>query len=108
MSGGEIEGLEGLAAGEGAVLRRGLHKVAAWRDPGGGLHLHSAVCPHLGCVVHWNDAERSWDCPCHGSRFDAKDGHRLNGPATRGLAPMASPHSAPDAAAAEGPPVLRL
>jgi Rieske Fe-S protein len=75
---------------------------------GGGLHLHSAVCPHLGCVVHWNDAERSWDCPCHGSRFDAKDGHRLNGPATRGLAPMASPHSAPDAAAAEGPPVLRL
>ena len=108
VSGGEIEGLEGLAPGEGAVLRRGLHKVAAMRDRAGGLHLHSAVCPHLGCVVHWNDAEGSWDCPCHGSRFDAFDGHRLNGPATRGLAPLANPQAAPDVAGAKGPPLLRL
>ena len=109
VSGGEIEGLDALAIGEGAVLRRGLHKVAAWRDDAGALHLHSAVCPHLGCVVHWNGAERSWDCPCHGSRFDAVDGRRLNGPAMRGLAPVVGPAVAEaDAESAEGPPVLRL
>jgi glycine/D-amino acid oxidase-like deaminating enzyme/nitrite reductase/ring-hydroxylating ferredoxin subunit len=107
VSAGEIEALEALPAGEGAVLRRGLHKVAAWRDDGGGLHLHSAVCPHLGCVVHWNGAERSWDCPCHGSRFDAADGHRLNGPADRGLAPLAAPPPV-DAGVSEGPPVVRM
>ena len=60
----------------------------AWRDPEGALHLHSAMCPHLGCVVHWNPVEHSWDCPCHGSRFAARDGSRLNGPADRGLAPV--------------------
>ncbi|WP_213436974.1 MULTISPECIES: FAD-dependent oxidoreductase [Lysobacteraceae] len=91
MSAGEIEGLGALPAGEGAVLRCGLQKVAAWRDDAGALHLHSAMCPHLGCVVHWNGAERSWDCPCHGSRFDAVDGHRLNGPAVHGLAPFQGP-----------------
>jgi len=107
VSAGEIEALEALPAGEGAVLRRGLHKIAAWRDDDGGLHLHSAVCPHLGCVVHWNGAERSWDCPCHGSRFDAADGHRLNGPADRGLSPLAAP-SPVDAGASEGPPVVRM
>ena len=74
VSAGDIEGLDALAPGHGAVLRRGLHKIAAFRDDDGALHMHSAVCPHLGCVVHWNDAERSWDCPCHGSRFDARDG----------------------------------
>lgn len=107
VSDGEIEGLGELSKGEGAVLRKGLHKIAAWRDDTGGLHLHSAVCPHLGCVVHWNGAERSWDCPCHGSRFDATDGHRLNGPAMRGLAPVAAPAVAvPETE--EGPPALRL
>jgi Rieske Fe-S protein len=65
------------------------------------------VCPHLGCVVHWNGAERSWDCPCHGSRFDARDGHRLNGPADRGLSPVAAPVTAA-ADARPGPPALRL
>jgi len=108
VSGGEIEGLDALAIGEGAVLRRGLHKIAAWRDGVGTLHLHSAVCPHLGCVVHWNGAERSWDCPCHGSRFDARSGDRLNGPADRGLSPIAAPASAPRTESTEGPPTLRL
>jgi glycine/D-amino acid oxidase-like deaminating enzyme/nitrite reductase/ring-hydroxylating ferredoxin subunit len=103
VSAGEIEGLEELPAGEGAVLRYGLHKVAAFRDDTNTLHLHSAKCPHLGCVVHWNDAERSWDCPCHGSRFDARDGSCLNGPAAHGLAPVATP--VPSALATDRPAV---
>ena len=105
VSAGEIEGLDQLPAGEGAVLRRGLHKIAAFRDEDNALHLHSAKCPHLGCVVHWNDAERSWDCPCHGSRFDARDGSCLNGPAAHGLAPLEAP--APSAVPT-GRPAIRL
>ena len=88
LSSGEVDDLEALAPGEAAVLRHPAGKVAAWRDEGGALHLHSAICPHLGCVVHWNGLEHSWDCPCHGSRFDARDGNCLNGPAARGLTPL--------------------
>ncbi|MDQ3646100.1 MAG: FAD-dependent oxidoreductase [Actinomycetota bacterium] len=73
-----------LAAGEAAVIRRGLDNVAAYRDPGGALHCVSATCTHLGCTVRWNPAEESWDCPCHGSRFDP-DGKVLHGPAVRDL-----------------------
>ena len=61
--------------------------MAAFRDEDGRLYESSATCTHLGCVVHWNDLEKSWDCPCHGSRFDCKDGHVLNGPAITALAP---------------------
>jgi len=75
-----------LAPGHGAVLQRGLHKVAVYRDERGGLHELSAVCPHLGGVVVWNDVEKSWDCPCHGSRFDT-NGCVLNGPAASDLEP---------------------
>lgn len=96
---GDRDHVTELAAGEAAVLREGLHRIAAWRDGEGELHLHSATCPHLGCVVHWNAAECSWDCPCHGSRFDPRDGSRLNGPADRGLNPI-SP-------AALRPPLVR-
>jgi Rieske Fe-S protein len=67
------------------VIRRGLAKVAVYRDRSGNLHQRSAVCPHLGCVVAWNQAERSWDCPCHGSRFNCV-GKVINGPANRDLA----------------------
>lgn len=90
LTGGETEGAERLSSGEGAVIRHGLHKVAVFRDDEGHLHAHSAVCPHLGCVVHFNPTERSWDCPCHGSRFDARDGACLNGPADRGLSPFSA------------------
>jgi nitrite reductase/ring-hydroxylating ferredoxin subunit len=75
-----------LATGEGAVFQRGLRKVAVYRDEHGALHELSAVCPHLGGVVQWNDVEKSWDCPCHGSRFDT-NGCVLHGPATGGLEP---------------------
>ncbi len=76
----------GLAPGEGVVVQRGLRKVAVYRDPQGGLTECSAVCPHLGGVVAWNGVEKSWDCPCHGSRFDGT-GRVLNGPANRDLDP---------------------
>lgn len=77
----------GIAPGEGAVLRVGLKKVAAYRDADGTLHTHSAVCPHLMCVVRWDGAEKTWDCPCHGSRFDSL-GRVLNGPAISDLEPV--------------------
>ncbi len=76
-----------LAPRCGAVFQRGLRKVAVYRDETGRLHERSAVCPHLGGVVVWNDVEKSWDCPCHGSRFDGQ-GCVLNGPATGGLEPV--------------------
>ena len=57
-----------------------------YRDAAGKLTQCSAVCPHLGCVVEWNAAEKTWDCPCHGSRF-APDGHVVNGPARDALSP---------------------
>jgi glycine/D-amino acid oxidase-like deaminating enzyme/nitrite reductase/ring-hydroxylating ferredoxin subunit len=86
LTGGEVESAEEITPGAGAVVRRGLKKIAAYRDEEGTLHERSAVCTHLGCVVGWNDKEKTWDCPCHGSRFDARDGHVVNGPANEGLA----------------------
>jgi len=82
---GDVSDANEIAPGSGAVLRRGLSKVAVFRDDDGTLHECSAICPHLRCVVAWNGTERSWDCPCHGSRFDAL-GHVVNGPANVDLA----------------------
>jgi glycine/D-amino acid oxidase-like deaminating enzyme/nitrite reductase/ring-hydroxylating ferredoxin subunit len=81
---GDVESVEQIAKDSGAVLRRGPSKVAVYRDATGALHEKSAVCPHLGCIVQWNPAEKTWDCPCHGSRFD-KFGTVINGPANVGL-----------------------
>ena len=81
---GDVKSPEEIARDSGAVLRRGLEKIAAYRDANGELHECSAVCPHLGCIVQWNPGEKTWDCPCHGSRFDAR-GHVINGPANRDL-----------------------
>jgi Rieske Fe-S protein len=83
---GEISGPEEVPRGSGAIDRRGLQKVAVYRSESGQIHELSAVCPHLGCIVRWNGVEKTWDCPCHGSRF-APDGHVLNGPALTGLSP---------------------
>jgi Rieske Fe-S protein len=82
---GERAHVEALASGEGKLLRVNGRKTAAFRDDDGHLHTLSPVCTHLGCHVTWNPAERSWDCPCHGSRFSG-EGHVIQGPATRDLA----------------------
>jgi nitrite reductase/ring-hydroxylating ferredoxin subunit len=84
LTGGEVASADAIAPGEGAIVRQGMHKLALYRDERGAMHALSATCTHLGCVVHWNSAERSWDCPCHGSRFDV-DGKVLHGPAVRAL-----------------------
>ena len=83
---GEVSTAEEIKFGAGTTLRRGLSKIAAFRDDTGKLHERSAVCPHLGCIVSWNPTERSWDCPCHGSRF-GPTGEVLNGPAIGPLPP---------------------
>jgi glycine/D-amino acid oxidase-like deaminating enzyme/nitrite reductase/ring-hydroxylating ferredoxin subunit len=84
---GETASADDLKPGEGAVIRRGLKKIAVYRDDAGALHEMTAVCPHLKCIVHWNRTETTWDCPCHGSRFDAL-GKVLNGPSVADLAPV--------------------
>jgi len=73
-----------IRTGEGKLIEFNGKKSAAYRDEDGKLHIVSAICPHLGCIVHWNSAEKSWDCPCHGSRFTYK-GEVLEGPAIGGL-----------------------
>jgi glycine/D-amino acid oxidase-like deaminating enzyme/nitrite reductase/ring-hydroxylating ferredoxin subunit len=73
-----------LEPGEGQVVHRDGEPIAAYRDPEGELHVRSAICPHMGCQVAWNGADESWDCPCHGSRFDPK-GNVIDGPAVQGL-----------------------
>lgn len=74
------------AVGEGVVVRRGRRLVARFRDADGTIHERAASCRHLGCPVHWNATEQSWDCPCHGSRYDAY-GRVIAGPATEDLGP---------------------
>ncbi|MBY3584340.1 FAD-dependent oxidoreductase [Rhizobium bangladeshense] len=81
---GELDSVEKLQPGEGAIVREGLTKIAAFRTEDGTLYKQSASCTHIGCHVHWNSLERCWDCPCHGSHF-AVDGTALNGPAVSPL-----------------------
>jgi glycine/D-amino acid oxidase-like deaminating enzyme/nitrite reductase/ring-hydroxylating ferredoxin subunit len=80
LTGAEGRSLRAVKRGEGTIIDRGGKKVAASRDERGALTLRSAVCTHMGCLVSWNDAERTWDCPCHGSRFTPK-GTVISGPA---------------------------
>ncbi|MEQ1903794.1 MAG: FAD-dependent oxidoreductase [Pirellulaceae bacterium] len=94
LTGGDVASIDNIPVGCGAVVRDGLTKVAAFRDESGTVHQCSAVCPHLGCVVEWNHNESTWDCPCHGSRFD-KHGKVICGPANTNLAPVASPTKNP-------------
>lgn len=82
--------VEALAPGEAAVMGGPLGPTGVHRDDEGNLHCVSAVCTHLACTVTWNTAERSWDCPCHGSRFDFK-GRVLQGPAVKDLPPREPP-----------------
>jgi glycine/D-amino acid oxidase-like deaminating enzyme/nitrite reductase/ring-hydroxylating ferredoxin subunit len=86
---GEVNSVDEIAPGEGAIIRRGLGKHAVSRADDGSLTEVSAVCTHVGCIVHWNSFEKCWDCPCHGSQFQP-DGTVLNAPAIRPLAKVNS------------------
>lgn len=87
VTGGDVSSVDEIRPGSGAVIRTGLSMIAAFRDDSGRLHQHSAVCPHLGCIVRWNQNEKTWDCPCHGSRFDCQ-GKLVIGPANVDLPPV--------------------
>ena len=84
---GEADELEQVKAGEAKVMEVDGKKCGAYRDEQGTLHVVSAVCTHLGCINHWNEEQKSWDCPCHGSRFDI-NGEVLEGPAIAALQKM--------------------
>lgn len=82
----DFETIREMPINSGGILNLGGHKAAVFRDAKG-YHIFSAVCPHLSCIVHWNNSEQSFDCPCHGSRFDCH-GKVVNGPAVTGLKPL--------------------
>jgi Rieske Fe-S protein len=86
FAGEKLQDDEQIAPGCGKVVSRHGRLVAMSRNPSGALFRHSAVCTHAGCIVHWNEAERTWDCPCHGGRFTS-DGRRFAGPPARDLDP---------------------
>jgi glycine/D-amino acid oxidase-like deaminating enzyme/nitrite reductase/ring-hydroxylating ferredoxin subunit len=81
-----VDDVARIAPGEGGVIIRGDEKIAVWRDDNGNLHALSASCTHKGCSVTWNNADQTWDCPCHGSMFEA-DGAVIHGPAREPLPP---------------------
>jgi glycine/D-amino acid oxidase-like deaminating enzyme/nitrite reductase/ring-hydroxylating ferredoxin subunit len=85
VTAGDVDDVNQIQPRSGAIVRRGLRKIAVYRDDAGSLHERSAICTHLGCMVNWNSAEATWDCPCHGSRFDPY-GKVLMGPAKQDLA----------------------
>jgi len=93
---GEVDSVDAIRPGEGAIVRKGLAKHAVYRAEDGSIVERSAVCTHVGCIVHWNSFEKCWDCPCHGSQFQP-DGTVLNGPAVRPLGEIGE-----DAKAREG------
>jgi len=83
----EAQSVEAVKRNSGMIVSLDGRKTAAFRDTDGKVTLLSPVCPHLGCIVAWNDAEQTWDCPCHGSRF-APEGAVITGPAESGLKPV--------------------
>ena len=90
VTAGDAASVADIPRDSGAILRRGASKIAVYKGPRGAVLALSAVCPHLGCIVAWNGAEKTWDCPCHGSRFD-KVGRVVNGPANRDLEEVERP-----------------
>jgi len=91
---GEVDSVDEIRPGEGAIVRRGLAKHAVYRAEDGSITERSAVCTHVGCIVHWNSFEKCWDCPCHGSQFQP-DGTVLNAPAISPLAKTDEPMERP-------------
>jgi glycine/D-amino acid oxidase-like deaminating enzyme/nitrite reductase/ring-hydroxylating ferredoxin subunit len=84
VAGADSESVDDLKIGEGKIVKLNGEKVAAFRDETGKVILSSPVCTHMKCIVHWNDADKTWDCPCHGSRFKS-DGEVFSGPAETAL-----------------------
>jgi glycine/D-amino acid oxidase-like deaminating enzyme/nitrite reductase/ring-hydroxylating ferredoxin subunit len=93
IKGGDVTRLADVPRGEGRIVDIAGDRLAVYRDEDYQLHVLSPVCTHLKCIVHWNHAERSWDCPCHGSRFGI-DGAVLEGPALGALEQRAMPPTA--------------
>lgn len=81
---GDVESAVELGLGEGAIISHNFKKYAVYKDDAGYVHAYTAICPHLGCVLSWNGDEKSFDCPCHGSRFTC-EGKLVNGPAISDL-----------------------
>ncbi|MDQ6814633.1 MAG: FAD-dependent oxidoreductase [Bacteroidota bacterium] len=81
---GDIKSQQELHPGEGAVMNIGMHKVCVYKNDNGSLNAYTAICPHLGCILQWNGEEKTFDCPCHGSRF-TNEGVVINGPALNDL-----------------------
>jgi glycine/D-amino acid oxidase-like deaminating enzyme/nitrite reductase/ring-hydroxylating ferredoxin subunit len=84
---GDVPSIDQITPNNGAIVVEAGRKIAVYRDERGSVHRRSAVCPHLGCIVAWNPAASTWDCPCHGSRFD-RFGSVFNGPSPRDLDPV--------------------
>ena len=84
ITAGDVSSVDEIKNGDGAIISKGTTKIAAYRDENGKLYQRSAVCVHLGCIVRFNSLEKTWDCPCHGSRFGI-DGCVINSPA---IAPL--------------------
>jgi Rieske Fe-S protein len=82
----EVDDVGEIPIGTGRIVRINGERVAAYRDTHDHVSYHSAVCSHMGCIVRWNPAERTWDCPCHGSRF-TPTGAVIAGPAQSPLSP---------------------
>lgn len=85
----ESDSLKSIEPGTGKLVEVDGKKIAAYRDEDGGIHALNPVCTHAACIVQWNSAERSWDCPCHGARYDI-NGNVITGPATKGLQQVSS------------------
>ncbi len=85
ITGSEVKKEEEIPLDSGSVVRDGLTKNCVYHEDGDHFETKSAVCPHLGGIVHWNDIEKTWDCPCHGSRFNTK-GTVIEGPSLSDLA----------------------
>jgi glycine/D-amino acid oxidase-like deaminating enzyme/nitrite reductase/ring-hydroxylating ferredoxin subunit len=83
-----VSRIEDIPPGEGGIITQGKEKIAVWKDAEGKPHRLSASCTHKGCAVTWNNADGTWDCPCHGSIFQA-DGTVIHGPAVEPLRPVA-------------------
>jgi glycine/D-amino acid oxidase-like deaminating enzyme/nitrite reductase/ring-hydroxylating ferredoxin subunit len=87
-----VASVDEIAPGAGGVIESGQRKVAVWKDAEGVPHAFSAACTHKGCTLTWNNADLTWDCPCHGSVFSC-DGQVIHGPATAPLKPARVPES---------------